>query len=94
MSVITPQGVSRSRWLQVGWGFMLLGAMLAACPRLDGSCVSACGSERRARRAILCADELGSLQLGGSSFDVAFPIVAWSSWVLNGLVAEMWLRRR
>ncbi|WP_161965730.1 DUF2306 domain-containing protein [Steroidobacter cummioxidans] len=38
--------------------------------------------------------ELGLLQLGGLSFDVAFPIVAWSCWVLNWLVAEMWLRRR
>lgn len=38
--------------------------------------------------------ELGALQLSGLNFDVAFPIVAWSSWVLNWLVAEMWLRRR
>jgi hypothetical protein len=37
--------------------------------------------------------ELGSLQLSGLHFDVAFPIVAWSSWVLNWLVAELWLRR-
>jgi uncharacterized membrane protein len=37
--------------------------------------------------------ELGLLQLSGLSFDVAFPIVAWSSWVLNWLAAEMWLRR-
>jgi uncharacterized membrane protein len=38
--------------------------------------------------------ELGLLQLSGLNFDVAFPIVAWSSWVLNWLVAEMWLRRK
>ena len=37
--------------------------------------------------------ELGALQLSGLNFDVAFPIVAWSSWVLNWLVAELWLRR-
>ncbi|HEY5759534.1 MAG TPA: DUF2306 domain-containing protein [Steroidobacter sp.] len=38
--------------------------------------------------------ELGVLQLSGLNFDIAFPIVAWSSWVLNWLVAEMWLRRQ
>jgi hypothetical protein len=38
--------------------------------------------------------ELGALQWGGLNFDVAFPIVAWSSWVFNWLVAELWLRRR
>lgn len=38
--------------------------------------------------------ELGALQLSGLNFDVAFPIVAWSSWVLNWIVAELWLRRR
>ncbi len=30
MSVIWVQDVSRSRWMQVGWAFMLLGALLAA----------------------------------------------------------------
>jgi hypothetical protein len=38
--------------------------------------------------------ELGVLQLGGLAFDVAFPIVAWSSWTLNALAVELWLRRR
>lgn len=37
--------------------------------------------------------ELGMLQLAGVTFDIAFPIVAWSSWVLNWLAAEGWLRR-
>lgn len=37
--------------------------------------------------------ELVILQLAGLSFDIAFPIVAWSSWVLNWLAAEAWLRR-
>ncbi len=34
MSVIAPQPVSRSRWMQVGWAFMLLGALLAAANAL------------------------------------------------------------
>ena len=38
--------------------------------------------------------ELGLLQLSGLNFEIAFPIVAWSSWVLNWLVAELWLRRK
>jgi uncharacterized membrane protein len=38
--------------------------------------------------------ELGMLQFGGLTFDVAFPIVAWSSWTLNALAVELWLRRR
>jgi uncharacterized membrane protein len=38
--------------------------------------------------------ELGMLQVGGLTFDQAFPIVAWSSWTLNALAVELWLRRR
>ena len=206
MSVIAPQEVIRSRWMQVGWAFMLLGAMLAAAnailfmsidayghpgiksrfvateiagwmhalggaiavvlgpwqflsrvrvrwPRvhvwtgrvyllavLSGAlgglyfaptsvggnpgvigfgilavfwlytAAQAYGSARRRdfvahRRwmirnysltfaAVTLRLELGLLQLSGLTFDVAFPIVAWSSWVLNWLAAEMWLRRK
>lgn len=36
--------------------------------------------------------ELGAMQFAGVGFNVAFPIVAWSSWVLNSLAAEAWLR--
>lgn len=206
MSVIAPQDVSRSRWLQVGWAFMLLGAMLAAAnavlfmsidayghpgiqsrflataiagwmhtlggaiavvlgpwqflsrvrvrwphvhvwtgrtyllavlsgalgglyfaptsvggnPGVIGFAIlavfwlytgaQAYASARRRdfvahRRwmirnysltfaAVTLRLELGLLQLSGLNFDVAFPIVAWSSWVLNWLVAELWLRRK
>ncbi|WP_129641159.1 DUF2306 domain-containing protein [Peristeroidobacter agariperforans] len=206
MSVIAPQDVSRSRWLQVGWVFMLLGAMLAAAnailfmnidayghpgiksrfiateiagwmhtlggaiavvlgpwqflsrvrvrwPRvhvwtgrvylvavLSGALgglyfaptsvggnpgvigfgilavfwlytgaqayVSARRRDFVAHRrwmirnysltfaAVTLRLELGLLQVSGLNFDVAFPIVAWSSWVLNWLAAEMWLRRQ
>jgi len=205
MSVIAPQDVSRSRWMQVGWAFMLLGAMLAATNAILFMSIDAYGhpdiksrfiatviagwmhvlggaiavvlgpwqflsrvrvswprvhvwtgrayllavlsgalgglyfvptsvggnpavigfgvlavfwlytgtqaylSIRRRdvvahRRwmirnyaltfgAVTLRVELGLLQLSGLNFDVAFPIVAWSSWVLNWWVAEMWLRR-
>jgi uncharacterized membrane protein len=206
MSVIAPQAVSRSRWMQVGWAFMLLGAMLAAANAilfmslhgyghpgiksrflatelagwmhtLGGAIAVMLGpwqflSRVRARwprvhvwtgrvyllavlsgalgglyfaptsvggnpgvigfgilaviwlytgtqaylsirrrdvvahrrwmirnyaltfAAVTLRLELGLLQWGGLNFDVAFPIVAWSSWVFNWLVAELWLRRR
>jgi uncharacterized membrane protein len=206
MSVIAPQDVSRSRWMQVGWAFMLLGAMLAAANAILFMSIDAYGhpgiksrfiateiagwmhalggaiavvlgpwqflSRVRARwprvhvwtgrvyllavlsgalgglyfaptsvggkpgvigfgilavfwlytgtqaylsirrrevvahrrwmirnyaltfAAVTLRLELGLLQLGGLNFDVAFPIVAWSSWVLNWLVAEIWLRRQ
>lgn len=206
MSVIAPQDVSRSRWLQAGWAFMLLGALLAAANAVLFMSIDAYGhpgiktrfiatdiagwmhtlggaiavvlgpwqflsrvrvrwprvhvwtgrvylfavlsgalgglyfaptsvggnpgvigfgilavfwlytgaqayvSARRRdfvahRRwmirnysltfaAVTLRLELGLLQLSGLNFDVAFSIVAWSSWVLNWLVAEMWLRRK
>ncbi len=34
------------------------------------------------------------LMAAGFSFEIAFTIVAWLSWVLNALIAEYYLRRR
>ena len=38
--------------------------------------------------------ELAALLMSGVSFTVAYPTVAWSSWVPNLLIVETWLRWR